>query len=95
MFILRVEYLVGLEDRAHLVPAHHTFLGEHLDSGVFLAAGQSSDRPGAVILARGTDRRLIESTVAQDPFVIGGCARYEIEGVTVSRASAPDLLDEP
>lgn len=95
MFVLLVTYQTDEAARAELLPRHHEFLERQYRDGRFLASGQVVSRPGAVILARGTDEPGLRAELGLDPFVAAGFIEYEVIGFRVTRATDPTLLDDP
>ncbi|MDX2702233.1 YciI family protein [Streptomyces sp. PA03-6a] len=91
LHLLFLTYTGSEADAGPFVAAHVAFLERHHRAGTFLLSGQTvPSSEGGVILARGTDRRTIERSAAEDPLVISGVAAYTV--TTVDPASVhPDL----
>lgn len=78
MFIIDLEYTGSMEEiDAHLV-AHRNFLDLNYQKGLLLASGPKNPRVGGVILALGSNRKLIEDMIEMDPFFQKDLARYTI-----------------
>lgn len=78
MFIITSVYLKPNEEVDVHLKAHREFLDAQYEKGLFLASGRKVPRTGGVIFAKGVSRTEIEAVMAQDPFVINGCAQYDI-----------------
>jgi uncharacterized protein YciI len=96
MFIAVLTYVQPIEQVEALLAAHVRFLDEQYAAGRFLASGRRVPRTGGVILARGADRAEIEGLFAQDPFALGGVAKYEIiEFIATKTAPELEAMAEP
>ena len=78
MFIITSEYLYPNEEVDAHLKAHREFLDAQYAKGLFLASGRKVPRTGGVIFSKGSSRAEVEAVMAQDPFVIHGCAKYDI-----------------
>ena len=78
MFIIHIEYLVGLTEIEHYLQAHRDFLELHYQTGQLLASGPLIPRTGGIMIAMGRDRDQIEALCQADPLTQAGVARYEI-----------------
>ena len=88
MFILSLTYTAELPEVDRYIEPHMDWVNEGYDRGI-LASGRKNPRTGGVIFAKGT-REELEVFVAEDPFVTGGVAGYEITEVLVTK-TAPGL----
>lgn len=73
MFVLILDYKLGLDAVERHLPAHIDWLKQGYADGLLLASGRQVPRTGGVILARG-DRAAVEALAARDPFVVHGVA---------------------
>lgn len=89
MFVLSVTYIAPIEAVEPHVEPHMQWVSAGYERGWFLASGRKNPRTGGIILAKGT-REEIEAYLAEDPFVTGGVAEYEVTEVLFSR-TAPGL----
>ena len=89
MFVLTVTYTAPMDAVEPHVAPHMDWVAEGYERGWFLASGRKNPRTGGVIFAKGT-REELEAFVAEDPFVTGGVAGYEIIEVLVTK-TAPGL----
>lgn len=78
VFMLSVDYLVPLEQIDQALDAHRAWVDKGFQDGLFLLSGPKIPRTGGAILAYGNDRAEVEARIAEDPFVIGGLARYTV-----------------
>ncbi|MEP0236298.1 YciI family protein [Roseibium sp.] len=88
LFVLELEYAVGLDEVDAQLSAHRVFLEQNYERGVFLASGPKLPRTGGVILAKASSREQIEAIVRDDPFQKNGLAVYRITEFE-PRMSAP------
>ena len=84
MFVIELEYRVGLDQIDAAMGAHVVFLKKHYASGSFLVSGRKIPRDGGIILAVAKSRQEIEAIMQEDPFVQRGLAGFR---VTEFRAS--------
>jgi len=78
MFVLLLTYVKPLEEVDALMRKHMAWLNDHYDAARFVVSGRRIPRTGGVIVARGDDRKEMESIAASDPFVSGGVATVEV-----------------
>jgi uncharacterized protein YciI len=89
MFVLTVTYTAPMDAVEPHVAPHMEWVAAGYERGWFLASGRKNPRTGGVIFAKGT-REELEAFVAEDPFVTGEVAAYEITEVLVTK-TAPGL----
>ena len=85
MFVVLLTYEKPLAEIDRLMKEHVRFLQQQYDAGLFVASGRRVPRSGGVILAHGTDKRSLETIMANDPFVREGAARFEVIEFTPSQ----------
>lgn len=90
MFLLMPRYTAPLERVDELLDEHVAWLDEHYATGEFLASGRQVPRRGGVILADLPDRATAEALTAEDPFVRGEAAEYDVVEFVASKV-APGL----
>jgi uncharacterized protein YciI len=90
MFVVLITYTVPVARISELVPAHRAWMAEQYAAGIFLASGPQEPRTGAVILARGGDRKSLETLLTQDPVGLAGAAEYQVVEFTPA-TMAPGL----
>ncbi|MDK1286915.1 YciI family protein [Pseudoalteromonas umbrosa] len=78
MFIVTLNYLVGLSEVEKYLSLHVEFLDQCYDDGIFLMSGPTEPRTGGVILATSPSKELLELTLNEDPFFKTGIAEYSI-----------------
>ncbi|MBQ4835637.1 MULTISPECIES: YciI family protein [Pseudoalteromonas] len=78
MFIVTLNYLVGLSEVEKYLPLHIEYLDQCYDDGIFLMSGPTEPRTGGVILAASTSKESLEATLNEDPFYKTGIADYQI-----------------
>jgi uncharacterized protein YciI len=78
MFVVLITYTAPVERINELIPPHKVWMTEQYVAGIFLASGAQTPRTGAVILARGGDRKSLEALLAQDPVAQAGLADYQV-----------------
>ncbi|MFT4035513.1 MAG: YciI family protein [Patulibacter sp.] len=77
MIVLRSTYTGSAEAVGALRPAHLEWLERLIGDGVVIGAGRFTDGSGAGILGAGTDAAALLRLFDDDPYVVGGVARYE------------------
>ncbi|TDR80262.1 YciI family protein [Paludibacterium purpuratum] len=87
MFVVTLTYIQPLTEVDKLLAAHVEWLKGGYASGMAIASGRKVPRDGGVILARG-ERAELEAWLAQDPFAVGGVARYDIVEFVPSMAAS-------
>lgn len=88
LFVLILTYTRPIEEVDRLLEAHRNYLTRYYEEGNFLTSGAQEPRVGGVILARAESKALIESVIANDPFLIAEVARYTIVEFHPTRAAA-------
>jgi uncharacterized protein YciI len=78
MFVVLITYTAPVERINELIPPHKAWMTEQYAAGTFLASGAQTPRTGAVILARGGDRKSLEVLLTQDPIAQAGLADYQV-----------------
>ncbi|KID58820.1 hypothetical protein N473_19290 [Pseudoalteromonas luteoviolacea CPMOR-1] len=78
MFIVTLNYLVGLSEVEKYLPLHKEYLDRCYDDGIFLMSGPIEPRTGGVILAKSSSKEALELTLNEDPFFKTGIAEYQI-----------------
>lgn len=78
MFVVSIEYKVGLSQIDDFIPEHIEFLDKFYKKGNFIASGRKVPRTGGVILATTNSREELESILAEDPFYKENLASYEV-----------------
>jgi uncharacterized protein YciI len=78
MFICVLTYTASDEEVAALRPAHIEFLKAQHQAGHYIGWGRQASGRGGVIFAKGDDRAAIEAVKANDPYIIGKVATFEI-----------------
>ncbi len=77
-FIISLRYTAPIEDVDGLLADHVAWLKGNHAAGHFLGWGRKVPRDGGLILARGESRNAVELLAAEDPFVAGGVAEFEV-----------------
>lgn len=77
-FIISLRYTAPIEDVDGLLADHVAWLKGNHAAGHFLGWGRKVPRDGGLILARGESRTSVELLAAEDPFVAGGVAEFEV-----------------
>jgi uncharacterized protein YciI len=90
VFVVLITYTVPVERINELIPPHRAWMAEQYEAGTFLASGAQTPRTGAVILARGGDRKSLEALLSQDPVAQAGVADYQVIEFTPT-TTAPGL----
>jgi len=85
MFVIELNYKVGLAEIDAHMAAHVKFLKKHYAAGNFLVSGRKIPRDGGIILAVGTSRTEIEAIMADDPFHARGLADFRVIEFRVSQ----------
>lgn len=75
-FLLEGEHLVPFAELADLVPAHHAFLQDGYDKGLFLFSGPQVPAHGGFLVARAESRAALDAALAEEPFVRAGKMRF-------------------
>lgn len=60
------------------IPAHGAWVRQHIESGVFVAAGPKRNGLGGAILARSMPREELNRLLADDIYVSAGVAEYQV-----------------
>ena len=78
MFVLLITYTKPLEEVNKWLDAHKRYIQKNYDRSLFIASGRQIPPVGGVILANAASRAEIEEVIAEDPYVHGGVAEYQI-----------------
>jgi uncharacterized protein YciI len=78
MFLLLSRYLKPVDEIDRVLPAHREFLDRHYAAGHFMVSGPLEPRTGGVIVTFPMTRSLLESILAEDPFVLEGISEYQV-----------------
>ena len=78
MFVIELNYKVGLDKIDAHMAAHVKFLKKYYSAGNFLVSGRKVPRDGGIIVAVGKSREEIERIVREDPFCERGLADFRI-----------------
>jgi len=90
MFVISLNYTKPLEQIDLLLEKHLEFLEEQYKKKNFIASGGKIPRTGGIILAKGSDKKAIESIIKKDPFYSEGVAEYDITEFT-PRMTLPEF----
>ena len=87
MFLLLGRYLKPADEvEAHL-DAHRTWVRDHVEAGVFIAAGREIPLQGGLIVATGVTRDEVDAIIAKDPYFIQNVAEYDVREYDVVLAA--------
>ena len=87
MFLLLGRYLTPVDEvEAHL-DAHRGWVREHVEAGVFIAAGREVPLQGGLIVATGVTRDEVDAIIAKDPYFIEQVAEYDVREYDVVLAT--------
>ncbi len=87
MFLLLGRYLKPADEvEAHL-DAHRTWVRDHVEAGVFIAAGREIPLQGGLIVATGVTRDEVDAIIAKDPYFIQNVAEYDVREYDVVLAT--------
>ena len=87
MFLLLGRYLKPADEvEAHL-DAHRTWVRDHVEAGVFIAAGREIPLQGGLIVATGVTRDEVDAIIAKDPYFIEKVAEYDVREYDVVLAT--------
>jgi uncharacterized protein YciI len=87
MFLLLGRYLKPADEvEAHL-DAHRTWVRDHVEAGVFIAAGREIPLQGGLIVATGVTRDEVDAIIAKDPYFIQKVAEYDVREYDVVLAT--------
>jgi uncharacterized protein YciI len=84
-------YLVPLDEVDALRDAHLVFLKDLVADGRAILGGRRNPPEGSLLVFRGGDADAVLTTMADDPYVLGGAVRYELVGVFTPGTHAPEL----
>lgn len=76
-FILEGEHLAPFATFADLEPSHHAFLQSGYDHGHFLFSGPQIPPHGGFLAARAEAREVLDTLLAEEPFVKAGKMRFK------------------
>jgi uncharacterized protein YciI len=77
MFIIELTYLVPIAEVDKYTQAHREFLDYYYKQGLLLLSGPMKPRTGGIIIAATTDKALLESIFAKDPYFLAEIATYK------------------
>ena len=87
MFLLLGRYLKPADEvEAHL-DAHRTWVRDHVEAGVFIAAGREIPLQGGLIVATGVTRDEVDAIIAKDPYFIQKVTEYDVREYDVVLAT--------
>lgn len=92
MFIVILTYSVPFGQIDALLSAHYEHVDRLVQAGTFVLAGRRVPRTGGIFIARGVDRAQLEAILADDPFISGGAATYEIVQFEPTRSAVAELV---
>ena len=78
MYLLLVSYTKPVEEVAPFVPSHAEWVNKYFKQGLFLMAGPKKNKFGGAILTKSIDRNELNKIIAEDSFITGGVAEYQI-----------------
>src|SRR5262245_17426889 len=78
MFVIELNYKVGLDRIDAHMAAHVKFLKKYYSAGNFLVSGRKIPRDGGIIVAVGKSRDEIERIIREDPFCARGLADVRV-----------------
>ena len=90
-WLLLSRYVRPLEEVDAVRADHVAHLERQRQAGRFVAWGRLVPPTGGFILARGMDRPMVDSVLAEDPFSVAGVAEWDVREVSVSGGAA-DVL---
>jgi uncharacterized protein YciI len=82
MYVAVSAYRASLAEVDELRAAHHEWVAGHYRAGRILVSGRRAPPLGGVIVATAESDAAMRDLVEDDPFVVGGVARYELYGFT-------------
>lgn len=96
MFIIQLTYKTSISEVDKYLQAHREFLDYYYKQGLLLASGPMKPRTGGIIIALTTDKALLESILAKDPYCLAEIADYQlIEFTPVKhRDELKDIIDK-
>jgi uncharacterized protein YciI len=77
-FIVSLTYTAPIEQVDALLDEHVAWLRANHAAGHLLGWGRKVPREGGILLAKGESRDEIAALAAQDPFIKGGVAEFEV-----------------
>lgn len=77
-FIVSLTYTAPIEQVDALLDEHVAWLRAKHAAGHLLGWGRKVPREGGILLAKGESRDEIAALAAQDPFIKGGVAEFEV-----------------
>jgi uncharacterized protein YciI len=77
-FIVSLTYTAPIEQVDALLGEHVAWLRANHAAGHLLGWGRKVPREGGILLAKGESRDEIAALAAQDPFIKGGVAEFEV-----------------
>lgn len=88
MFIITLILTEKKSQAKDFMAAHNEWISKGFDDGLFLLVGSLKPQAGGSILAVAESRELIETRIAEDPFVREGIAKAHIQQVSPARTDA-------
>lgn len=85
MYVVYLTYFRPVEEVEALLEPHIQWLDRYFDADVFIAAGRKDPRTGGMVLVKDIDRALLDTILAEDPFV--AVANYDVTKINVTRAA--------
>ena len=92
MFIIDLNYIVGLEELDQHMAAHVKYLHKYYRKNIFVASGRKVPRTGGIILALAEDKQAVEKIIREDPFYKLKLAEFTITEFLTSQYH-PDLKE--
>lgn len=77
MIIIRLTYLVPLQEVDKYLSAHREFLDYHYKQGLLVASGPMKPRNGGIIIVNSKNRPEVEELFKKDPFYLAEIADYD------------------
>lgn len=78
MFIIELTYIKPLTEIDAHMKEHVQFLNKFYQQKTFVVSGRKIPREGGIIIAAGSDRKVIEKIIKQDPFYKHKLAEFRI-----------------
>lgn len=78
MYLLIVSYIKPVEEVAPFVPSHGEWVKKYFNEGIFLMAGPKKNKFGGAILVKSIDRTRLNKIIAEDSFITGDVAEYQV-----------------
>lgn len=88
MFIITLTLTDKKSPAKEYMAAHNEWISNGFAEGIFLLVGSLKPQGGGSILAIAESRELIETRIAEDPFIREGIALAHIQEVSPARTDA-------